>query len=90
MTEFLGLIVKPYADYIRKKLNSYVCDYKNGKHYVCCPPSSIIDPIKLLPKDCGYRDIDDKVRNGNTASLNEFPWMALLVYKTGNVFYITN
>ncbi|KAJ8925740.1 hypothetical protein NQ315_009588 [Exocentrus adspersus] len=36
----------------------------------------------LLPKDCGYLPIDDKIINGQNAGLSEFPWMALLSYNT--------
>ncbi|XP_018568472.1 serine protease easter-like [Anoplophora glabripennis] len=38
----------------------------------------------LLPKDCGYIPSDQKIINGQNASLNEFPWMALLSYNTKN------
>lgn len=41
--------------------------------------------LKLLPENCGYLDIGDKIRNGINASLNEFPWMALLSYKTSKL-----
>ncbi|KAJ8933243.1 hypothetical protein NQ314_014139, partial [Rhamnusium bicolor] len=36
----------------------------------------------LLPKNCGYLPLDDKIINGENAMLNEFPWMALLSYST--------
>lgn len=38
--------------------------------------------LKLLPKDCGFLDIGNKIKNGMNALMNEFPWMALLSYKT--------
>ncbi|XP_044265436.1 uncharacterized protein LOC123011851 [Tribolium madens] len=38
--------------------------------------------IGLLPKNCGYFDTDNKIVNGNKTGLFEFPWMALLSYRT--------
>lgn len=41
--------------------------------------------LNLLPSvNCGYLGTEDRIRNGQNAKLNEFPWMALLSYKTGN------
>ncbi|XP_018568809.1 serine protease 7-like [Anoplophora glabripennis] len=40
--------------------------------------------FKLLPEECGYLDSPNKIRNGKDANLNEFPWMALLSYKTSS------
>ncbi|XP_074036725.1 phenoloxidase-activating factor 1-like [Leptinotarsa decemlineata] len=37
---------------------------------------------RMLPQECGYLETGDKIRNGVNASLNEFPWMALLSYRT--------
>lgn len=110
MTNFLRKINKPYPQYIVKELNSYSCDYRDNKLYICCPstPINIVDPtkittssakfdppdisnhknLKLLPKDCGYLEIGDKIRKGINATLNEFPWMALLSYETGKYFSI--
>lgn len=41
--------------------------------------------LNMLPPDCGYLDIGDKIRNGINASLNEFPWMSLLSYNTSEL-----
>ncbi|XP_076268845.1 phenoloxidase-activating factor 3-like isoform X2 [Rhynchophorus ferrugineus] len=38
--------------------------------------------LKLLPEDCGYLDTENRIVNGEDAYLNEFPWMALLGYKS--------
>uniref|UniRef100_A0A6P7FL11 CLIP domain-containing serine protease n=1 Tax=Diabrotica virgifera virgifera TaxID=50390 RepID=A0A6P7FL11_DIAVI len=38
--------------------------------------------LRLLPPDCGYLDIPNKIRNGQNAEINEFPWMTLLRYRT--------
>lgn len=100
MKDILKIIKRPIPQYLRAILNSYVCGYESGKLQICCPstpiiiPKSILEPpdvsshpnIKLLPKDCGYIDIEDKIRYGTNTSFNEFPWMSLLSYKTGKVF----
>jgi len=36
----------------------------------------------LLPENCGYFDTTIRITKGENAYLNEFPWMALLQYKT--------
>ncbi|KAJ8960284.1 hypothetical protein NQ318_004009 [Aromia moschata] len=38
--------------------------------------------LRLLPEECGLIDIGDKIRNGQNADFNEFPWMALLSYRS--------
>ncbi|XP_018569134.1 melanization protease 1-like [Anoplophora glabripennis] len=38
--------------------------------------------IGLLPEECGYIGIPDKISYGENAGLGEYPWMALLSYKT--------
>lgn len=38
--------------------------------------------INLLPQTCGYLDVSKKIVFGENADLNEFPWMALLQYKS--------
>lgn len=43
--------------------------------------------INLLPKDCGYMEIPDKISNGQDAGLREFPWMALLKYDNGKCIH---
>lgn len=48
-------------------------------------PPNVTDHKKLylLPcEDCGYLGNQDRIRNGQKADLNEFPWMALLSYNT--------
>ncbi|KAF7279784.1 hypothetical protein GWI33_006744 [Rhynchophorus ferrugineus] len=40
--------------------------------------------LKLLPEDCGYLDTENRIVNGEDAYLNEFPWMALLGYKSSH------
>lgn len=52
------------------------------------PDVSAHKNLNLLPQDCGYLDLGDKIRNGINASLNEFPWMALLNYKTSELFQV--
>lgn len=41
--------------------------------------------IGLLPKNCGHMDLGDKIVNGNKTGLFEFPWMALLSYRTSKL-----
>ncbi|KAF5293940.1 hypothetical protein FQA39_LY13645 [Lamprigera yunnana] len=40
--------------------------------------------LDLLPKDCGPFQYGDRIVNGELSGLFEFPWMALLSYKTKN------
>lgn len=44
---------------------------------------------RLLPGNCGpLNDSGDKVINGENTTLFEFPWMALLSYRTSKFFFI--
>lgn len=53
------------------------------------PDVSSHENLHMLPTDeCGYLDNQDKIRNGQMTALNEFPWMALLSYKTGIIFLL--
>jgi secreted trypsin-like serine protease len=38
--------------------------------------------LNLLPQECGHLDTGDRIINGNKTGLFEFPWMALLSYRT--------
>nr|CAH7750966.1 unnamed protein product [Callosobruchus chinensis] len=38
--------------------------------------------IRLLPTNCGLMNSDNRIKNGENAGLNEFPWMALISYRT--------
>ncbi|XP_066255147.1 transmembrane protease serine 9-like [Euwallacea similis] len=40
--------------------------------------------LNLLPTNCGFIDANNRITNGEDAFLNEFPWMALLRYSSGN------
>nr|XP_023015845.1 serine protease easter-like [Leptinotarsa decemlineata] len=97
---------KPISQKVKEKLNAYLCSYKLGLIWVCCPEEPIVDideptiitttpaqnenppdvtqhkNLKLLPDECGLIYSSNKIRNGKNAFLNEFPWMALLSYKT--------
>jgi hypothetical protein len=45
--------------------------------------------IELLPRNCGNADESNKIVNGNKTSLFEFPWMALLSYRTSKFPVLT-
>lgn len=49
------------------------------------PDVSNHENLKLLPEECGYLDMGDRIRKGINAVLNEFPWMALLSYGKGKL-----
>ncbi|XP_017773667.1 PREDICTED: serine protease easter-like isoform X1 [Nicrophorus vespilloides] len=40
--------------------------------------------LGLLSKACGSLGTEDRITNGNTTGLFEFPWMVLLSYQTGS------
>ncbi|KAJ8960290.1 hypothetical protein NQ318_004015 [Aromia moschata] len=99
MVDFLQNAPKPFSSETKNKLRSYSCGYEGTIVKVCCPDTPIATyagdntppppdvsthrNFGLLPKDCGYLSLGDKITNGEDASLNEFPWMALLSYRTG-------
>lgn len=91
-TDFLKNFQKPFPKPVVKKIQEYSCD-DNDDSLVCCtstpievdipppPPDVTQHPnVHLLPSECGYIDVGDKIRNGEDAGLFEFPWMALLSY----------
>ncbi|RZC43210.1 uncharacterized protein BDFB_002243, partial [Asbolus verrucosus] len=98
MLDLLATIPQPLSPKARTFLKSYQCGSERKTPKVCCPSNPILldqnDPAKqppdvsrhrninLLPKDCGHLDTLDKIVNGNKTGLFEFPWMALLSYKT--------
>ncbi|KAJ8925735.1 hypothetical protein NQ315_009583, partial [Exocentrus adspersus] len=48
------------------------------------PPNVANHPsLKYLPEDCGLIGISNKIIGGENAGIVEFPWMALLLYRTG-------
>ncbi|KAJ8979419.1 hypothetical protein NQ317_002199 [Molorchus minor] len=90
---------KPLTPSVRTKLARYTCGVQDGVTKVCCPSGKIqvltveIPPppdvtghknLHLLPEECGLIFSGNKIRNGEDAEFNEFPWMALLSYKTAN------
>lgn len=96
MVQALYAVGRPVPQTITQEVNRYVCSYNNQVVHICCPNGPIVlqtppdvshhRNIRLLPRDCGYLDTaNDRIRNGQNANLNEFPWMALLSYRTSKV-----
>jgi hypothetical protein len=62
---------------------------------VCCPDGGEVTPseddirshhnFQLLPTECGPIAHGTRITDGIAASPGEFPWMALVAYKTGTV-----
>ncbi|KAI8045855.1 hypothetical protein M5D96_002044 [Drosophila gunungcola] len=46
--------------------------------YICCPGQGNVLPNEEI---CGQRPPTNRVMNGKQAELNEFPWMALILYQ---------
>lgn len=66
----------------------YPCQYKNS-NLVCCPlnnvqinSTSLQSKSSLLSKKCGVPISDFKISGGEVANYGQFPWMALLGYKS--------
>ncbi|KAJ8979418.1 hypothetical protein NQ317_002198 [Molorchus minor] len=86
--------IKPVPEKIRIKLREYSCAYGRNYTKMCCPSQAIhfnmedeMPPpdvtrhknLNLLPTDCGFVDAVDRLRGGEDAGFNEFPWVALFV-----------
>ncbi|XP_056634735.1 phenoloxidase-activating factor 3-like [Diorhabda sublineata] len=98
MIEAIKSLNRPLSQHVTQQLNSYSCSFSNNVAHICCPQGPIIiqegeneSPpdvsnhrnLRLLPTNCGYLDPGkDRIRNGKNAEINEFPWMALLSYRT--------
>ncbi|CAG9837626.1 unnamed protein product [Diabrotica balteata] len=90
---------RPLPPSVSKQINAYYCGFADNIAHVCCPQGPIIikdgstpEPppdvsnhrnLFLIPPNCGQLDLQNKIRNGQNADLNEFPWMALLRYRVG-------
>lgn len=63
---------------------------RDGKELTPPPPPDVSnhENRKLLPEECGVIDSGSKIRGGTNADLREFPWMAILAYKTGIVLLL--
>lgn len=91
---------KPLSRSLINRLQSYQCSNENTGIKVCCPSVPILATppqptdvsqhknLKLLPEDCGYLNIDEKIVGGNKTGLFEFPWMVLLAYKAGKPEFV--
>ncbi|XP_075145131.1 serine protease 7 [Haematobia irritans] len=60
------------------------CAYTNVPHVCCTSDSDYESSSDLLPvpNQCGHQPIGEKIYNGNDTALDEYPWMALLEYRT--------
>ncbi|XP_055613018.1 serine protease grass-like [Uranotaenia lowii] len=67
------------ANYIRKA----ACTLPRVERSVCCVPSEIDLKAKVvaLPTKCGQA-VTDRIAYGNVTKVFDFPWMAVLKYKT--------
>lgn len=59
----------------------------NNDTYVCCPlnKSGTKTSSLPLPGECGYQPLSRKIFGGKETDLDEFAWMGLLQYRTGNL-----
>ncbi|XP_031327653.1 CLIP domain-containing serine protease 14D-like isoform X1 [Photinus pyralis] len=85
---------------ISEMLNEFQCDLTQNDIMVCCPKEPIIinevrkmfsrnvvqhRNIDLLPENCGELPGGNRIIGGNKTTLFEFPWMALLAYRSQNI-----
>lgn len=42
---------------------------------------------KLTKGECGIQYTTERIFDGTITEIDEFPWMALLIYQTGKHFY---
>ncbi|XP_063907843.1 serine protease grass-like [Zophobas morio] len=61
-----------------------IIDNEKLEDSIVFPDVSTHRNFRLLPKNCGHFDADNKIVNGEKTGLFEFPWMALLSYRTRN------
>ncbi|KAL1501658.1 hypothetical protein ABEB36_006950 [Hypothenemus hampei] len=88
--DFAGKIKRPVPQEIMQYLRSFSCQTGQSSNIdkVCCPPGPIVfqqqtnENQDILPKNCGYFSSNNRIVNGEDAALNEFPWMALIKYRT--------
>ncbi|XP_004523132.1 melanization protease 1 [Ceratitis capitata] len=87
-TQYGLSVPEKYLQDIRKS----VCKGSTPEIHICCddtllPPTSTVAPMdpeglnKLKQQKCGVAD-GQRVSHGKDVDLNEFPWMALLIYDT--------
>lgn len=61
------------------KNSNKVCGKKDGVPLVCCESLTLREKFPG-PPECGIDGGSDRVFGGNTTKIDEFPWLALLVY----------
>lgn len=74
----------------REHLGEYQCDSGTGDDVqICCPNQKVeLSDKSLFPEpeleQCGVQVNDNRVVGGTVAEIDDFPWMALLMYRKGN------
>lgn len=74
----------------RNRLREYQCDKSIGEDIqICCPNQKVeLSDKSLFPEpeleQCGVQANDNRVVGGTVAEIDDFPWMALLMYRKGN------
>lgn len=78
------------SDQLTKKyLKGFQCDSSSeGDIQICCPKNKIeLADKSLIPEpeleQCGMQANDNRIVGGTVAEIDDFPWMALLVYSKG-------
>lgn len=78
------------SDQLTKKyLKEFQCDGSSEQDIqICCPKSKIeLADKSLIPEpeleQCGMQANDNRIVGGTVAEIDDFPWMALLVYSKG-------
>lgn len=74
-----------------KKTKVFLISCHAGLNMVCCPQNSTMQNTKffiqnpkmsLFPTACGVIEPINKITGGKTAEVGQFPWMALLGFKS--------
>lgn len=73
----------------KKYLREFRCDSPEGHIHICCPEVKFeVNDRSFVPQpeleQCGVHVSDDRIVGGTVAEIDEFPWMALLEYRSTN------
>lgn len=72
----------------KKYLKQFQCSGDVDDIEICCPQEKIdLTDKNLIPapelEQCGMQANDNRIVGGTVAELDDFPWMALLLYRKG-------